>query len=90
MASPKKKPRVVIDLEEKHRGNEPDEPWWCASKRGPKTTQWADRFTEYMSVEEHESATKKLQEEVASYKEVLEYYARWHSMAKDVLEKVKK
>ena len=71
MASPKKKPRVVIDLEEKHRGNEPDSPWWCAMKRGSKTTQWADRFSEYLSLEEHESTTKKLQEELEAYKETL-------------------
>jgi len=81
MASPKKKPRVVIDLEEKHRGNEPDSPWWCAMKRGSKTTQWADRFSEYLSLEEHESTTKKLQEELEAYKKLLENMSKMEVIA---------
>ena len=100
------KPRVVIDLSQAFEGNEPNEPFWTAMTRGADTTQWADRFSEYMSVEEHEICMKELEKEVLAehqaavdmyskkeelnlkllaYEKALEYFATWHTQAKDVL-----
>ncbi len=66
MTNPKL-PRVVIDLNERFKGNDPEDPndfWFVAENRGPETTRWADRFTEYAPVSEMEEREKVLRDEI--------------------------